>query len=95
MDFYVDLAKETTGSVLELGCGTGRVLLPTARAGFDVTGIDLSEDMLEVLQTKLVDEPEDVQQRVRIVRADIRDFALGARFELVTVPAVSAPDFHR
>ena len=86
VDFYVDLAKETTGSVLELGCGTGRVLLPTARAGFDVTGIDLSEDMLEVLQTKLVDEPEDVQQRVRIVRADIRDFALGARFELVTVP---------
>ena len=84
--FYVDLAKQTGGPVLELGCGTGRVLIPTAREGLHVTGIDLSEHMLDILRTKLAQETEEVQARTRIVRADIRDFDLGTRFRLITLP---------
>ena len=84
--FYVDLAKQTGGPVLELGCGTGRVLVPTARKGLAVTGIDLSEHMLDICQKKLAQEPEEVQARSRTVRADIRDFDLGTRFKLITIP---------
>ncbi len=86
-DYYANLAKgEGAGPVLELGCGTGRILILTAREGLDVTGIDLSEDMLEILRSKLADEPEEVQARTQVVPADIRDFDLETRFELITVP---------
>ena len=58
--FYLAMAKETGGPVCELACGTGRVLLPLARAGFEVTGIDVSQAMLDKLQAKLDKEPRDV-----------------------------------
>ena len=40
--FWVEMAQASGGPVLEIGCGTGRVLIPIARAGIDITGIDLS-----------------------------------------------------
>ena len=85
-DFYVGLAKELGGPVLELDCGTGRVLIPTAREGIDITGIDLSEHMLDICRTKLAQESDEVQARTRIVRADTRDFDLGTQFKLMTIP---------
>jgi SAM-dependent methyltransferase len=44
--FYRMLAAERGGPVLDLGCGTGRLLIPLAADGFDVVGIDLSASML-------------------------------------------------
>ena len=44
--FLIDQARQTGGSVLELACGTGRVLWPMAEAGFEVVGLDRSEFML-------------------------------------------------
>ncbi len=81
--FYLKMAKETGGPVLELACGTGRVLLPIARAGFDVTGIDLSQAMLDKLQAKLDKEPRDVQSRVALKCADMRDYRFSQKFKLV------------
>jgi len=46
--FFVDAARESGGPVLEVGCGTGRVLIPTAHAGIDITGLDRSTHMLAV-----------------------------------------------
>ena len=51
--FYVGAARESGGPVLELGCGTGRVLIPTARAGIETVGLDLSAGMLEACQRRL------------------------------------------
>lgn len=48
VDFFVEAAIESGGPVLEIGCGTGRVLIPTARAGVEITGLDLSPHMLEI-----------------------------------------------
>jgi SAM-dependent methyltransferase len=50
--FYAGLAAQTGGPVLELGCGTGRVLLPIAHTGLACTGVDPSSEMLRVLQAK-------------------------------------------
>jgi ubiquinone/menaquinone biosynthesis C-methylase UbiE len=50
--FYAGLAARTGGPVLELGCGTGRVLLPIARTGLACTGVDPSGQMLRVLRAK-------------------------------------------
>ena len=42
IDFFVEAAKDAGSPVLEVGCGTGRVLIPSARAGVDIVGLDLS-----------------------------------------------------
>ena len=46
--FYVDLAVQSGGPVLELGIGSGRVAVPTALAGIPVVGVDTSPVMLEL-----------------------------------------------
>jgi SAM-dependent methyltransferase len=74
------------GPLLELGCGTGRVLLPLARAGHEVVGLDLSPEMLDRCRAKIDGEPVEVRDRVRLVEADMTSFALGRRFALITCP---------
>lgn len=85
-DFYVEAAVASGGPVLELGSGTGRVLIPTARAGVEVVGVDLSPAMLEVCRTRLLAEAPEVRARVRLIRDDIRTFELGERYRLITLP---------
>ena len=84
--FFVEAAKESGGPVLEVGCGTGRVLIPTARAGVEIVGLDLSPHMLEVCRGRLKAEPEGVRSRVRLVQGDMRAFELSRTFRLVTLP---------
>jgi SAM-dependent methyltransferase len=86
VQFFVDAARESGGPVLEVGCGTGRVLIPTARAGIEITGLDLSAQMLAICREKLEREAQDVQACAQLVRDDMRTFALGRTFKLVTVP---------
>jgi SAM-dependent methyltransferase len=76
--FYFDLAKASGGSVLELGCGTGRILIPIARAGIPCVGLDASPAMLRVFKEK--------DSSVELVRGDMRDFHLGRQFRLITIP---------
>lgn len=80
--FWADRARETGGPILELGCGTGRVTLPLAREGFDITGIDLAPSMLERAREKAA--AEDVA--VEWVEGDIRSFDIGRRFDLIFLP---------
>ncbi len=86
VQFFVELARESGGPVLEVGCGTGRVLLPTAREGIEITGLDVSDGMLAELRRRLGDEAPEVQARVRVVQGDMRNFDLGPQFALVTIP---------
>ena len=84
--FFVEMARQSKGPVLEIGCGTGRVLIPTARAGIDIVGLDLSSSMLSICKEKLSQEPEEVKSKVRLMKADMRRFDLGQEFGLVTTP---------
>jgi SAM-dependent methyltransferase len=81
---YLALAAETGGPVLELGCGSGRTLIPLAEAGYDVVGLDSSEAMLERAQTRLAGSPG--VDHARLVHGDMTDFDLDATFSLITVP---------
>lgn len=84
--FYVDEARNSGGPVLELGCGTGRVLIPMARAGLEVTGVDASPCMLRICRHRLSAELPEIQSRVTLIEADMRSFDLGSRFALATIP---------
>ena len=86
VDFFVDAARSAGSPVLEVGCGTGRVLIPTARAGVEIVGLDLSPQMLAVCRERLEAEPEPVRRRARLVQADMRRFQLDRRFTLATIP---------
>ena len=86
VSFFVEAARESGGPVLEVGCGTDRVLIPTARAGIEIVDLDLSSHMLDVCRERSLKEPEDVQSRVQLVEADMRHFSLGQAITLITTP---------
>ncbi len=86
IQFFVDAAVESKGPVLEIGCGTGRVLIPIARKGIEITGLDLSPNMLKICRKNLALEPKEVQSRVNLVEADMCRFNLPQKFALVTTP---------
>lgn len=75
LDFYVQLAEWTNpahdGAVLELGCGTGRVALAIAEAGFNVTAVDVSLGMLEVCERNA--ERLGLRERLVTARLDMRE----------------------
>ena len=80
--FYVARAKEARGGVLEAGCGTGRVLLPTLQAGTDIDGFDIHPGMIEALRKKA----SDLGLKPRVSVADMRDFTMPRRYALITIP---------
>jgi len=85
--FILALAARNRGPVLELGCGTGRVLLPLARAGCRVTGVDNSVAMLDRARRRLAKEPASVRDRVSLLAGDMtRAMLAPATFELAIVP---------
>lgn len=87
VDFFVEMARRSGGPVLEVGCGTGRILIPTAKAGIEIVGLDASPLMLEVCRKKLSSQSEFVKSKVvGLIEGDMRDFELGREFSLVTIP---------
>lgn len=79
--FYRQLALDSGGPVLELGCGTGRILLPIAQAGIPCVGLDASPAMLDVLRAK------SPPPHLEILEGHMETLDLGERrFPLVTAP---------
>jgi SAM-dependent methyltransferase len=86
LPFYLELAKQVGGPVLEIACGTGRVLLPIARAGIQIDGVDSSPAMLHILKHQMDSEPPAVRERIRLHEGDMRDIRLQRKYPLVTIP---------
>ncbi len=86
VQFYIEEARKAGTPMLEIGCGTGRILLPIAQAGSSVVGLDRSPEMLTLLRRKLAKLSPDVQARVELVEGDMRDFSLDRHFSLITIP---------
>jgi len=75
LPLYLELARTQGRRVLEVACGSGRVLVPLVRAGCDVVGIDVSPHMLALARAKL--ETQSIASGgAQFVRADMRDFRL-------------------
>lgn len=82
LDFYVTQAREASGPVLDIACGTGRILLPCLQAGVDIEGLDLFEPMLKTLRAKAA----ALDFSPRLHQADMSDFSLSRRFGLIMIP---------
>jgi SAM-dependent methyltransferase len=83
--FYEKQLPSRNCTLLELGCGTGRVLLPLARRCAFIQGIDQSRAMLEICQERLQRARISARQ-ARADSGDITALALGRRFDLVIAP---------
>ena len=80
--FFLNEAGKTSGEILDLMAGTGRVSLPLIEAGSRVTCVDQAPQMLEVLREKLAKQRLTADVRVQ----DVRQLALGKRFDLILLP---------
>jgi SAM-dependent methyltransferase len=86
--FYLDLLQaypNASGRVLELGCGTGRVLLPLAARCAYIYGVDLSEAMLDLCRAKLA-RAAIPSEHAQVQHGDITALDLGQTFDLITAP---------
>ena len=81
--FYVAMAREGKGPILEVGCGSGRITLPLLETGHEIHGVDNSPAMLRILHEKLAERPELLSC---IHEGDMRTFDLGKKFAQGFVP---------
>lgn len=86
VSFYLDAVHQHGDPVLELGCGTGRITLALAEAGHRVTGLDVSERMLQRCELKRAALPRETRERVHLVQGDMTKFDLGEKFRVVIIP---------
>lgn len=82
LDYYVAQARSAAGPVLDLCCGTGRVLLPLLQAGVDADGIDGSVAMLEAAKRKA----QAAGFAPRLSVQDMRAFRTERQYALVVIP---------
>jgi len=81
--FWLQLAQNCTGQVLELGCGTGRVLVPLVLAGIKALGLDKNFEMLAALKAAFPGHPD---ASIKIFQADFLAFPLACKFDLILLP---------
>ena len=84
--FYREAAREFGDPVLELGCGTGRITMALAEAGKRITGLDLSERMLERAVKKRAALRVEARERLHLVQGNMAGFDLGEKFRLIIIP---------
>jgi SAM-dependent methyltransferase len=84
--FYVAMAEQYGGPVLELGVGTGRVALATARAGIEVVGVEPVPAMLTHAREQAEALPAAVRDKLSLRKGDARSLRLKRRFALITAP---------
>jgi SAM-dependent methyltransferase len=81
LDFYLDLAREIAEPVLEVACGTGRILIPCLQEGVAIEGLDLYPAMLDRLKQRAV----ELGFAPRLYQADMREFSLPHRYRLIFI----------
>jgi len=81
LPFHRAMVLEYGGPVLDLGCGTGRIALELAREGADVTGVELSAQMLE----RALEKAEQQEIGVTLALGDLREFDLERIFSLIVL----------
>ncbi len=80
-------AKLTGSPILELSCGTGRVLIDLAKRGYDITGLDNSREMLKIAEQKI--KKMNLAKKTKLVYGDMFDFDINKKFKLIIIPLTS------
>lgn len=81
--WYTKFAQKTGGPILELACGTARLLISLAKAGYNIDGIDLSTDMLEQAGKRILRLSPEIRSRIKLHKMDMSDFRLDCQYALI------------
>lgn len=79
------------GKSLEVGCGSGRLLIPLVKKGFDVEGVEISSDMIQLLHQ----EAQSEELSVNVYLSDIETFTTGSLYQSISIPAFTLQLFSR
>jgi SAM-dependent methyltransferase len=90
VSYYLDLARQASGDVLELACGTGQLTAPIASAGLPAVGLDLSAPMLAAARQRAA----AAKASMEYVLGDMRNFDLGRKFALIFIARNSLLHLH-
>ena len=90
LPYYMELARQASGDVLELACGTGQLTVPIASAGLPIIGLDLSAPMLNAARERAAARKVLVEH----LQGDMRNFDLGRRFALIFIARNSLLHLH-
>ena len=83
LEFYLSwLPTNKDARILELCCGTGRLTIPIAKKGYDITGVDFTSSMLEKAKVKTAKEGLEV----KFIEADIRNLVLREKYDFIFIP---------
>jgi ubiquinone/menaquinone biosynthesis C-methylase UbiE len=83
--FFLDVVKKHGGPVLDVGCGTGRILLDFMQQGIDMDGMDNSPDMLARLEQKA----EKLNLHPTVYQQEMHNFSLPRKYQTILVPSSS------
>lgn len=83
LDMYRNFAELCGGSMLELACGSGRLLLPLASEGYALTGVDTSAAMLDLARQAL--EKAGLSAHCQLVQQDMCQLQLPEKFRLAAI----------
>jgi SAM-dependent methyltransferase len=92
IQMYEQFAARCGSPILELGCGTGRILLPLARLGYQITGIDASAEMLQRAQAKIASK--EMGEHVTLVQQEMCELELEDRFTMAFAALNSFAHLH-
>ncbi len=93
IQLYLELAEEYGGPMIDIGCGTGRVMAPLAQQGYEVHGIDNERAMLDRAERLRKTSPE-LKQNLHLHHGDVLTYELDKLFKLVLVPYNGLMHFH-
>jgi len=90
LNFYRRKVVRYSEPVLELACGSGRFTIPLAKEGVNITGVDISLDMLNLAKSKASKD----EVNVRLLQGDMRSFDLGEKYKFIFIAAQSLSHLH-
>ncbi len=88
--FYLNQVRKYGEPVLELACGTGRITIPLAEQGIQITGLDITDSMLAQAKKKAAGKGLNIEW----IKSDCRDFDLNQKFNLIFIPFNTIAHLH-
>lgn len=83
IEYYLRMASRFGDPILELGAGTGRLLIPLAKKGYQVVGLEKSPSMVDIFLRKIDSLEDRIQKRISVIEGDMSEFNLDKKFSFI------------
>jgi len=85
VEYYIERLSGVQGKVLEIGCGSGRVMIPLLQAGISIDGLDHSDEMLNSCRRRC----DELNLTSKLIKDEMHNFELDGQYDAIIIPAGS------